>query len=73
MERGERIELLVDKTESLENTAIKFKTSARSLKRAMVRSVLSLVVFCGVIVVVVVVVVFSCCCCCCCFFLLLLL
>ena len=36
LERGERIELLVDKTETLENTAVKFKTSSRTLKKAMV-------------------------------------
>jgi len=35
LERGERIELLVDKTETLENTAVKFKTSSRTLKKAM--------------------------------------
>jgi len=35
LERGERIELLVDKTENLNNSAFKFKKSSTQLKRAM--------------------------------------
>ena len=36
LERGERIELLVDKTENLESSAVQFKTSSTALKRSMV-------------------------------------
>jgi len=35
LERGERIELLVDRTENLNQTAFKFKKSSTQLKRAM--------------------------------------
>jgi 4-amino-4-deoxy-L-arabinose transferase-like glycosyltransferase len=35
LERGERIELLVDKTEDLHQNAIRFKKSGTALKRAM--------------------------------------
>jgi vesicle-associated membrane protein 7 len=35
LERGEKIELLVDKTDELERNAVKFKKSARHLKHAM--------------------------------------
>jgi len=35
LDRGERIELLVDKTETLSSNAFKFKKSSTSLKRAM--------------------------------------
>lgn len=35
LERGEKIELLVDKTEALDQHAFKFKKQSRSLKRAM--------------------------------------
>jgi vesicle-associated membrane protein 7 len=35
LERGERIELLVDKTETLSQNAFQFKKSSTALKRAM--------------------------------------
>jgi len=35
LERGERIELLVDRTENLNQTAFKFKKQSTQLKRAM--------------------------------------
>jgi len=35
LERGEKIELLVDKTENMQQQAFKFERSAKSLKRAM--------------------------------------
>lgn len=36
LERGERIELLVDKTNGLSQQAFRFERSSRALKRAMV-------------------------------------
>jgi vesicle-associated membrane protein 7 len=35
IERGERIELLVNKTESMQQQAFKFKTNSKSLAHAM--------------------------------------
>lgn len=35
LERGEKIELLVDKTDKLSQTAFKFEKSSRALKRSV--------------------------------------
>jgi hypothetical protein len=37
LERGERIELLVDKTEALNSTALNFKKQSTNLKRYLSR------------------------------------
>eukprot|EP00981_Chlorochromonas_danica_P002640 scaffold511_cov180-Ochromonas_danica.AAC.2 len=51
LERGERIELLVDKTAKLNEQAVKFEKSSRTLKRTMywrkVRNILIALVILG--------------------------
>eukprot|EP01114_Cavostelium_apophysatum_P017016 TRINITY_DN4961_c0_g1_i1.p1 TRINITY_DN4961_c0_g1~~TRINITY_DN4961_c0_g1_i1.p1 ORF type:complete len:222 (+),score=51.91 TRINITY_DN4961_c0_g1_i1:136-801(+) len=57
LERGERIELLVDKTENLQNNAFKFKKSSVQLKRAMWFKNVKLIVAIVVIVLLVILVI----------------
>jgi len=62
LERGERIELLVDKTENLSQNAFKFKKSSTQLKRAMwwKNIKLMLIIIFIVLVVVYVIVAIAC-------------
>jgi len=55
LERGERIELLVDKTETLSTSALKFKKSSTALKRSMWWKNVKLII---VIIVVVLIVIY---------------
>merc|ERR1712157_600360 len=57
LERGERIELLVDKAESLENRAVHFKKNASVLKRSLWWKNVKLIV---VIVFVVLILIYVC-------------
>lgn len=52
LERGEKIELLVDKTEVLDQHAFKFKKQSRSLKRAMWWKNIKLTILIIVIIIV---------------------
>lgn len=54
LERGERIELLVDKTENLESSAVQFKTSSTALKRSMWWKNIKLTIALVVVVLIVV-------------------
>lgn len=48
--RGERLELLVDKTENLRNTSVSFRKTSRNLARAMFWKNIKMYVIFGVIV-----------------------
>mmetsp|Transcript_25442 Transcript_25442/g.28264 ORF Transcript_25442/g.28264 Transcript_25442/m.28264 type:complete len:220 (-) Transcript_25442:228-887(-) len=54
LERGERIELLVDKTEALDQHAFKFKKQSRNLKRAMWRKKIKLMIIITLFVIAVI-------------------
>lgn len=54
LERGEKIELLVDKTEDLEQHAIKFKKNSRNLRRAMWWQNVKLMLLIGVLVILII-------------------
>jgi len=62
LERGEKIELLVDKTENLQSNAFKFKKSSTQLKRAMwFKNVkLMAVLICLVVLIIYVIVAIAC-------------
>lgn len=51
--RGERLELLVDKTENLRNTSVSFRKTSRNLARAMFWKNIKMYVIVGVIVAVI--------------------
>jgi vesicle-associated membrane protein 7 len=52
LQRGEKIELLVNKTETLSNNAFKFKKSSTALKRAMWWKNIKLILLIVVILIV---------------------
>jgi len=52
LERGEKIELLVDKSDQLDQHAFKFKSHSRSLKRAMWWKNAKLIILISLIVIV---------------------
>lgn len=52
MERGERIELLVDKTEVLSASAVQFKKKSTELKNAMWWKNVKLYIIIGIVAVV---------------------
>jgi len=52
LERGERIELLVDKTENLSQNAFRFKKQSTSLKRAMWFKNIKLIIIIIVVVLI---------------------
>jgi len=54
LERGERIELLVDKTESLNQSAFKFKKGSTQLKRAMWWKNIKIMIILGIVIVAVI-------------------
>jgi len=54
LERGERIELLVDRTETLNQTAVKFKKHSTQLKRAMWWKNVKIMIIIAVVVLVVI-------------------
>jgi len=54
LERGERIELLVDKTENLNQSAFKFKTGSTQLKHSMWWKNVKLMIILGVVIAVVI-------------------
>lgn len=54
LERGEKIELLVDKTDRLNQQAFRFEASSRSLRRAMYWKKIRCYVIIGVISVLVI-------------------
>lgn len=57
--RGERVELLVNKTENLRNTAVSFRKTSRNLARAMFWKNIKLYVIVGTIVLFVIYVIIS--------------
>jgi hypothetical protein len=62
LDRQEKIELLVDKTDSLNQNAFKFKKSSTALKRAMCMKNLKIgLVIGGVVVLLILVIVLSIC------------
>jgi len=54
LERGERIELLVDKTENLNQSAFKFKKSSTQLKRAMWWKNIKIMIIIGIVLLAIV-------------------
>src|SRR5690348_16050116 len=52
LERGERIELLVDKTENLSSNAFKFKKQSTALKRSMWWKNVKLLIVIAIVVLV---------------------
>jgi len=62
LERGERIELLVDKTENMSQNAFHFKKSSTQLKRAMWFKNVKLiaVIVCIILVIIYIIVAFAC-------------
>jgi vesicle-associated membrane protein 7 len=52
LDRGERIELLVDKTENLAQSSLSFQKQSTSLKRAMWYKNIKILIIIGVLVVV---------------------
>ena len=52
LERGEKIELLVDKTDRLNQQAFKFEKQSKKLKNAMWWKNMKMMIFMGVIAVV---------------------
>lgn len=57
--RGERLELLVNKTENLRNTSVSFRSTSRNLARAMFWKNVKLYVIIGTILLFVVYVIIS--------------
>jgi len=62
MERGEKLDLLIDKTENLSATSVTFRTTSRNLQRAMWWKNMKLTVgaVIGVIILIYIIVSFSC-------------
>eukprot|EP01118_Nematostelium_gracile_P007497 TRINITY_DN2448_c0_g1_i1.p1 TRINITY_DN2448_c0_g1~~TRINITY_DN2448_c0_g1_i1.p1 ORF type:complete len:227 (+),score=56.28 TRINITY_DN2448_c0_g1_i1:69-749(+) len=62
LERGERIELLVDKTESMSQNAFQFKKSSTQLKRSMCfkNAKLTAILICIILVIIYVIVAIAC-------------
>jgi len=54
LQRGERIELLVDRTEGMKTNAFKFKKQSTQLKRAMWYKNVRLMIIIGFVIVVVI-------------------
>ncbi|XP_011681933.1 vesicle-associated membrane protein 7-like isoform X1 [Strongylocentrotus purpuratus] len=52
--RGERLELLIDKTEDLETTSLTFKKSSKSLARSMFMKNLKLIIILSIVVILVI-------------------
>lgn len=57
--RGERVELLVNKTENLRNTSVSFRKTSRNLARAMFWKNIKLYVLVGTIVLFIIYVIIS--------------
>lgn len=54
LERRERVEILVDKTEDLQNTAISFKKSSKNLRRAMWWKNMKFILMIGIFVIAII-------------------